>query len=76
VILPVHGEGAVVTEVQGRGATGRGSLSPADLDDLISSIGTVGMLQPVLLEELPDGRHRLSPVGRNRPPAVGSKPAT
>lgn len=50
---------SVFTEVQGRGAVGTGSMSAADLVDLISSIGAVGVLEPILLEEMPDGGYRL-----------------
>jgi ParB family transcriptional regulator, chromosome partitioning protein len=56
-LLPLTGPGAAFTEVQGRlpGA----STAPEGLAELISSIATVGVLQPVLVEELPDGRRRL-----------------
>ncbi|MEX2621563.1 MAG: ParB N-terminal domain-containing protein [Egibacteraceae bacterium] len=56
-LLPLTGPGAAFTEVQGRlpGA----STTPEGLAELISSIATVGVLQPILVEELPDGRRRL-----------------
>ena len=43
-LLPVSGEGALSVEVQGRGAIGKGSMAPANLMDLISSISVVGCL--------------------------------
>jgi len=46
------GHGAPHTEAQGRGPSA--DTSAAGLADLISSIGLVGVLQPVLIEELPD----------------------
>ncbi|HEY3469708.1 MAG TPA: ParB N-terminal domain-containing protein [Amycolatopsis sp.] len=56
-LLPLRGEGTPFTEVQGRlpGDT----TTPADLADLISSIASVGVLQPVLVEEIDpgDGTH-------------------
>ncbi|MEX5636679.1 ParB/RepB/Spo0J family partition protein [Parafrankia sp. FMc2] len=57
-MLPLRGAGAVFTEVQGR--TPGDATTPAALADLISSISTVGVLQPVLVEE------RAAPPG---PPA-------
>jgi ParB family transcriptional regulator, chromosome partitioning protein len=56
-LLPLTGPGAAFTEVQGRqpGPT----TAPADLAELISSIGSVGMLQPILVEELADGDRRV-----------------
>jgi ParB family chromosome partitioning protein len=50
-LLPLRGEGAPYTEAQGR-APGDSS-APAELADLISSISEVGLLQPVLAEEIP-----------------------
>lgn len=52
-MVPLRGPGAVFTEPQGR--TPGQSSAPEDLADLISSIGTVGLLQPVLVEEFVDG---------------------
>ncbi|GAA4554555.1 ParB/RepB/Spo0J family partition protein [Amycolatopsis samaneae] len=52
-LLPLRGDGAVFTEVQGR-MPGEGT-APAELADLISSISTVGVLQPVLVEEITTG---------------------
>lgn len=51
-LLPLRGEGAPYTEAQGR-APGD-STAPAELVDLISSISEIGILQPVLAEELPN----------------------
>ncbi|MGW1616024.1 ParB/RepB/Spo0J family partition protein [Streptomyces sp. NPDC002285] len=48
-LLPMRG--AVYTDVQGRGPGP--STSPEGLADLITSISTVGVLHPVLVEELP-----------------------
>lgn len=55
--LPLTGPGAVFTEVQGRGPGS--ATAPANLVELISSIASVGVLQPVLVEELPDGQRRV-----------------
>lgn len=65
--LPVFGDGAVAVEIQGRGA-GRGSMAPADLADLISTISIVGMLHPILVEEV--GERRLLVAGERRLRAV------
>ena len=51
-LLPTTGPGAPFTEVQGRGPGE--SVAPANLVELISSISSVGVLQPVLVEQLPD----------------------
>ena len=67
-LLPVSGEGALSVEVQGRGAIGKGSMAPANLMDLISSISVVGMLQPVLVEER--GAQLLLVAGERRLRAV------
>jgi ParB family chromosome partitioning protein len=67
-LLPVFGTGAVTVEVQGRGAIGKGSMAPADLGDLISSIATVGMIHPVCVEER--GPQRLLVAGERRLRAV------
>lgn len=57
-LLPLTGAAAVFTEVQGR-APGD-STTTEGLSELISSIATVGVLQPVLVEELSGGdAHRL-----------------
>lgn len=55
-MLAVEGPSAPVTQVQGR-APGD-STSPADLEGLISSIAVVGLLQPLLVEQI-DDRHIL-----------------
>lgn len=54
-LLPLRGAGSPFTDLQGR-LPGE-STAPAELADLISSIGTVGVLEPVLVEEItqPDG---------------------
>jgi len=51
-LLPTTGPGAPFTEVQGRGPGE--SVAPANLIELISSISSIGVLQPVLVEQLPD----------------------
>lgn len=56
-LLPLSGPGCAFTEVQGRGPGS--STASANLVELISSIATVGVLQPVLVEELDGGRMRL-----------------
>src|SRR5947209_7261529 len=56
-LLPASGPGCPFTEPQGRGPGE--STAPANLVELISSIATVGVLQPVLVEELPDTSMRL-----------------
>ena len=56
-MLPIDGTAtAPTTEVQGR-QPGT-STAPADLVGLVSSISSVGLLQPILVEDL-DGRHRV-----------------
>lgn len=64
--FPPMGPGAIFSEVQGR-APGA-STAPADLVELISSVAAVGVLQPVLVEELAE-RHRLV-AGERRVRAV------
>ena len=56
-LLPLSGPGAAFTEVQGRGPGE--ATAPSNLVELISSIATIGVLQPVLVEELPGPRLRL-----------------
>ena len=56
-LLPLVGPGAVFTEVQGR-APGD-ATSDEGLAELISSIAQVGVLQPILVEELAHGAHLL-----------------
>lgn len=68
-LLPLSGVGAAFTEVQGRGPGP--STAPAALASLISSIATVGVLQPVLVEERPrpggpNGPQRLLVAGEQR----------
>jgi ParB family transcriptional regulator, chromosome partitioning protein len=55
--LPPDGPGAPWCEAQGRGPGE--STSAAGLVELMSSIGTVGVLQPILVEELADGFRRV-----------------
>ncbi|GHG22750.1 ParB/RepB/Spo0J family partition protein [Streptomyces filamentosus] len=54
-MLPMRG--SVYTDVQGRGPGP--STSPEGLADLITSISTVGVLHPVLVEELPGPDNRI-----------------
>lgn len=56
-LLATSGPGAPFAEVQGRGP-GQ-STAPSELVELISSIASVGVLQPVLVEELPGPVMRL-----------------
>lgn len=56
-LLPLTGPGAAFTDVQGR-KPGE-STAPEGLAELISSITTVGVLQPILVEELKGGQRRL-----------------
>lgn len=58
--LPIHGAGSPTLRIQGR-------FTPAEegLADLMSSIATSGVLQPILVEKLPDGTHWLV-VGTRR----------
>lgn len=51
--IPLRGPSAPTAHVQGR-RPGE-STTPAELSDLISSIATVGVLQPVLAEEIEQG---------------------
>ncbi len=59
-LLPLRGPNAVFTDVQGRRWGTDPSTSPAELADLISSIATCGLLQPVLVQQLPDGARHLA----------------
>ncbi|MEU1812996.1 ParB/RepB/Spo0J family partition protein [Micromonospora aurantiaca (nom. illeg.)] len=70
-LLPVAGPGAAASEAQGRkpGET----TAPLELADLISSISEIGVLHPVLAEEIavPDGPPRIVvTVGERRQRAV------
>ena len=58
-LLPLRGDGAAFTDVQGRGWGNDATTSPAELVDLISSIAVVGQLQPILVEELTGGERRV-----------------
>ncbi|WP_046469464.1 ParB/RepB/Spo0J family partition protein [Allosalinactinospora lopnorensis] len=64
--IPLRGLGSAATEVQGRRPGD--STTPAELSELISSISTVGVLQPVLAEEVQqdDGPPRLLLVAGER----------
>jgi ParB family chromosome partitioning protein len=56
-LLPLRGPGSAWTEVQGRGPGP--ATAPANLVELISSIASVGVLQPILVEEAPGGGLRV-----------------
>lgn len=60
-LFPLTGPdgGQVFTEVQGRGFDAHAALSPSGLEDLISSIGSGGLLMAVLFEQLGEGSYRL-----------------
>lgn len=49
----------IFTQVQGRGWDAATALSPEELEDMISTIGTIGQLSPIQLEHLSDGTYRL-----------------
>ena len=53
-LLPLEGPSAPGTDPQGRQPS-----APAELEELVSSIALVGLLQPILVEALPDGTHRV-----------------
>lgn len=55
--LPLTGPGAVFTERQGRSGD---SFAPENLVDLISSIAACGLLEPVLVEEIPGPGGKMS----------------
>jgi hypothetical protein len=52
-MLPLRGPGAPFTEAHARNPSG--SLPPSELADLISSMSVVGLLEPVLAEEIVAG---------------------
>jgi ParB family chromosome partitioning protein len=56
-LLPLEGSPALFTETQGREPGS--STSPTELAELVSSIASVGLLQPILVEELSEGNYRL-----------------
>lgn len=56
-MLPLSGPGAPWADVQGRQPGP--STTPEDLAELISSIASVGVLQPILVERLPGAELRL-----------------
>lgn len=56
-LLPLSGPGSVFSDVQGRRPGV--STTPEDLAELVSSIASVGVLQPILVERLPDESLRL-----------------
>jgi ParB family chromosome partitioning protein len=64
--IPLRGPSAPTTLVQGRQPGD--ATTPTELSDLISSIATVGVLQPVLAEEIPteEGPPRLQLVTGER----------
>lgn len=49
-MLPLRGQGAPFTELHARNSSD--SLPPSELADLISSISVIGLLEPVLAEEI------------------------
>lgn len=49
-MLPLRGQGAPFTEPHARNPSG--SLPPSELADLISSMSVIGLLEPVLAEEI------------------------
>lgn len=51
-LLPLRGDGALVAGPQGRPPSSS-TIAPADLVELISSIAEIGVLQPVLVEQVP-----------------------
>lgn len=69
--LPLSGPGTPFMEAQGRGPGE--STAPASLVELISSIATVGVLQPILVEELPDGVRLVSGERRLRAALWGAR---
>ena len=74
-LLPLTGPAAAFTEVQGRAPSG--STSFEGLGELISSIASVGVLQPVLVEEMPGGRRTgLSQASVGCGPAGGARCST
>ena len=57
VQLPLNGSDAPQVEAQGRGWGPQVTFAASDIDELVSSMGQVGQLQPVLVEEVaPDQR--------------------
>ncbi len=54
--FPLAGDDTIFTEVQGRGWGNQSSMTTSGIEDLISSIAAVGVLQPILLEQRSDGR--------------------
>ena len=56
-LLALSGPGSPYTEAQGRSPGA--STTPEDLAELVSSIASVGVLQPILVERLPDATLRL-----------------
>ena len=58
-LVPLRGPQSPFTKTQGRGWGTTITDSPTELIDLISSIGTVGLIQPISVEELPSGHKRV-----------------
>lgn len=52
-LIPLRGPGAAFTQAQGRQPGD--AHTPEELSDLISSIAEIGVLQPILVEEIPAG---------------------
>ncbi|WP_233594942.1 replication-relaxation family protein [Amycolatopsis sp. WAC 04169] len=65
-LLPLRGEGMPFTDSQGRGPGD--STVPEELADLISSIATVGVLQPIGVEEIDTGSASWLPRSTIRSP--------
>jgi len=70
-LLPLSGPGTPFTEAQGRGPGE--STAPANLVELISSIASVGVLQPILVEELAEGVRLVSGERRLRAAIWGAR---
>ncbi len=58
-LLPLSGPRSAFSDTQGRGWGNDATISGSGLVDLISSIAVVGQLQPILVEELEGGSHRI-----------------
>ena len=70
-LLPLSGPGTPFTEAQGRGPGE--STATASLVELISSIATVGVLQPILVEEMAEGIRLVSGERRLRAAIWGAR---
>lgn len=58
-VLPITGPGSISTDLQGRGHDAKGAFTPSDLVELTSSISKIGLINPVLVQQLPDGSYQL-----------------